>query len=69
MEDDFGLDEVNDSATVDIKQRVLEEMLPEEDDDESDDLQYDDALPGDDEELPIERETKKLMKKRATLDK
>jgi len=68
MADDFGLDETTDSATVDIKQRVLEEMLPDDDDD-SDDLQFDDALPGDDEELPIERETKKLMKKRASVDK
>ena len=67
--DDFDMDEPTDSATVDIKQRVLEEMLPEDDDDEDDDLESEDDLPRDDEELPIERETKKLMKKRASMDK
>ena len=41
--------------------------MPDDDDDDDEDLNFD--LPEDDEELPIERETRSLMKKRAAADK
>ena len=64
MNDDFGLDDVDAAATT-IKERVLNEMLPDDEIMSS----SEDEEPGEEGKLPIEKKSEKALKTRAFINK